>query len=714
MERTEYMFNLGVFSFIPESLCELPPDKLFVELGVSLKKSGRFGCEFYDSVKKVTVRDGALAKFQTRSFKHLSAIACGKTCVPVDDPELFKGFSCAYVSDFSMKEKGKKFLVLKSRKEENVFKNTLAVIFRFLKSEYRTSAFRSQKKMMDIRVKLQKIFLEEIRNPKLMGKKMLETAGPALGLGRACLNRIVNTKGKAACVKCVSEWCAEGVVSSLGSEIPSYFMKIFISDDVKIVDPESLVEEIPAPFRKDAAKLLKPMVENFDLKKVITIPFYRGGEKGGILTFDICSCSEYKPSEESFTIFREISDYLTFSFESGLEKENREELEKKLRLSEKMNAVGEMAGGIAHDFNNLLAIISGYGELVAKKLEDRELKYYMKVLLEAAGSSSDLTEQLLAFSSRDTVKMEKIDMEKVLNDTSGFLKHFTGSSIKFVKDFKCRGAYIKGNHARIQNALLNIGINSRDAMSSGGEIYLGADIVYIDGGIKGFPPENVESGYYVEILMRDTGEGMEEVRLDDIFKPFFSTKKKGNGLGLPAVYGTVKQHKGFLDVRTKKGKGTSFFIYLPLVKSYSGNLVSDPVSMPVSGGLEVAVVDNDPVITGMISGFLSSCGHKPLVFNTADEALKNMVAEKPGALPAIYIIDREMPGMSGEDLFISLMKIDREAKVIFISGESEEEIAKGILQKGKRIFMRKPFSLRKMAENIMRLASSGNKNSQNS
>lgn len=257
----------------------------------------------------------------------------------------------------------------------------------------------------------------------------------------------------------------------------------------------------------------------------------------------------------------------------------RKQLEERLRQSEKMDAIGQLAGGIAHDFNNQLVGIMGYSEMLYKKLDDENLKSFAENILKASKRAADLTGNLLAFARKGKYREVQVDVHGIIDEVVVMLEHSIDKRIDIRKMFKADGAVIAGDPTQIQNALLNLAINARDAMPSGGELLFSTDTVKIDEYFNKLHAQKLPEGNYMKICVSDNGTGMDSDMIKHVFEPFFTTKEsgKGTGLGLASVYGTVKSHKGVIDVQSEPGHGTTFNIYFPVFIESIGDSVSNQI-----------------------------------------------------------------------------------------------------------------------------------------
>ena len=240
------------------------------------------------------------------------------------------------------------------------------------------------------------------------------------------------------------------------------------------------------------------------------------------------------------------------------------EMQNRIRHTEKMDAIGKLAGGVAHDFNNLLAVILGFADMLSKRV-DPSLKNIADQICIAARRSADLTKQLLAFSRKGQVVAIQINIHEIIQETVNMLNHSIDKRIKIRQNLNALDNTFKGDPTQIQNALLNLSFNARDAMPEGGVLTFSTDVIKIEDKLAFENILELAEGKYIIISVADTGCGIAEKDLSHIFEPFFTTKKlgEGTGMGLSAVYGTVKQYQGDIRVESTVGKGTTIKLYLP-------------------------------------------------------------------------------------------------------------------------------------------------------
>jgi len=375
------------------------------------------------------------------------------------------------------------------------------------------------------------------------------------------------------------------------------------------------------------------------------------------------------------------------------------QLEERLRQAHKMEAVGRLAGGVAHDFNNLLTIIRGNSDL----LQDREgadalHRKCVEQIQKAAGRAVSMTRQLLAFSRMQVLQPRVLDLNTVVAEMGKMLPRLIGEHIEFSFLPDPSLASIKADPGQIEQVILNLAANARDAMPRGGKLSLRTENVSVNE-FEAVKRPPMTPGRYVLLSIGDTGHGMDEATKGHIFEPFFTTKEvgKGTGLGLAMVYGIVKQSGGFIWVDTKLGTGTTFEIYLPQEKGKAEVTEAEQKTTPTPQGSEtVLVVEDEAGVRELACQFLRVKGYNVLEAEGGLEALA-VSRSHPGAIH-LLLSDMVMPKMSGEELAVQLRAARPETRVAFMSGYSE--FSRGDLGKGfpEAPVLQKPFSPASLVE----------------
>ena len=371
----------------------------------------------------------------------------------------------------------------------------------------------------------------------------------------------------------------------------------------------------------------------------------------------------------------------------------RRRLEEQLLQSQKMEGIGRLAGGVAHDFNNLLTAILGYAALLESSLPPRDrLQEDAREIVKAANRAASLTQQLLAFARKQIITPKIVNLNELVLNTDRMLRRLIGEDIEFVTLLGTDLWPVKVDPIQLEQVLINLAVNSRDAMPTGGRLTIETSNVFLD---ENYTLQHVEviSGPYVMLALSDTGVGMEEETRAHLFEPFFTTKErgKGTGLGLATCYGIIKQAGGYIWVYSEPGEGTTFKIYLP----HAGGSVTRPegpgVLTPEPPGREtILLVEDEPLVREMTAQVLRTHGYNVLVAENGSEALS--VADDLSGPIHLVITDVVMPQMSGRQLADLLRGKRPGIKVLYMSGYTENSIVHhGVLEEGIA-FIAKPFT----------------------
>ena len=384
----------------------------------------------------------------------------------------------------------------------------------------------------------------------------------------------------------------------------------------------------------------------------------------------------------------------------------RRKLEEQLRQAQKMEAVGRLAGGVAHDFNNLLTVISGCGELVLGHLDPADAKYrHICDVLKAADRAASLTRQLLAFSRKQVLQPQVLDLNITLASVASMLRRMIGEDVE-LKIVPGQGlGRVKADPGEIDRAILNLAVNARDAMPQGGKLTLRTENVGLDESYaRAHYP--IPAGQYVLLSVSDTGLGMDAETQKHIFEPFFTTKGigKGTGLGLAAVHGIVSQSRGHISVYSELGRGTCFKIYFPRVDPVTKPGRDTQVDQPDQRGSEtILLVEDEAMVREFTFEVLKESGYAVLPAQRPDEALK-ICKEYPGRID-LLLTDVIMPGMSGPELAKRLRPGRPEMKILYVSGYTADAVTQEGISDPNIAFLQKPYApaalMRKVQEVLM-------------
>jgi len=368
----------------------------------------------------------------------------------------------------------------------------------------------------------------------------------------------------------------------------------------------------------------------------------------------------------------------------------QKKIEDQLRQSQKMEAVGRLAGGVAHDFNNLLGIVTACSELLRSRV-DEESAEYIDNIREAAKRGASLTRQLLAFSRRQPVQTQLLDLNERLKEVNKLLRPLMGDDVEVVLLPRPATAVIEADPGQLDQIVINLAVNARDAMPRGGKLILETAALDCD---ESFAREHsMTAGRYVMLAVSDSGTGMDEVTRSRIFEPFFTTKEmgKGSGLGLATVYGIVKQSGGHVWVYSEPGQGTTFKIYLPSAEHKLGTApAAQPEALPARReGATILLAEDDAVMRRLTRKMLEGHGYKVLEAEDGKAAL-DVIGSNHTAVDLI-LTDVVMKGMTGPELVLRVIDSHPAMKVVYMSGYTGELVANQGIDGGIRL-LEKPFT----------------------
>ncbi len=378
----------------------------------------------------------------------------------------------------------------------------------------------------------------------------------------------------------------------------------------------------------------------------------------------------------------------------------RKHLELQLRQSQKMEAIGRLAGGVAHDFNNLLTAIIGYSQIALGRLADDDtIRREIEEIVKAGGRASSLTSQLLAFSRKQMIQMKVLDLNAVVSDMKKMLGRLIGEDIELHTALDPSLGRVKTDPGQMEQVILNLAINARDAMPAGGKLTIETANVYLS---DEYAQKRVaiEPGNYVMLAISDTGIGMDQETQSRIFEPFFTTKEqgKGTGLGLSTVYGIVRQSGGYVWVYSEPQQGTVFKIFLPLVEEAALSLDSPVEAASLNGSETVLVVEDDAGVRGLVCKLLKMKGYSVLEAAGGNHAIEICECHK-GAID-LMITDVVMPQMSGCDLAERLMDLRPAMKVLYMSGYTDNSTLHHGVLSTDMAFIQKPFAPESLARKV--------------
>jgi two-component system, cell cycle sensor histidine kinase and response regulator CckA len=376
-------------------------------------------------------------------------------------------------------------------------------------------------------------------------------------------------------------------------------------------------------------------------------------------------------------------------------------LEAQNRHAQKMEAVGQLAGGVAHDFNNLLMVMRSYAQMIEAETTEPKLQEYTRRIVEASDKAASVTRQLLAFSRRQPQELKQLDLNRATREFCAVLPRLIGENIEVQVSTPAKSATVFADQSQIEQVIMNLALNARDAMPSGGRLTIETTEAELGIIASEHHGARISPGHYVVLTVTDSGSGIDEETRARIFEPFFTTKDigKGTGLGLATVYGIVKQHKGYIWVYSEVGIGTAFKIYLPQWRGShrdepSGSQASDNFAV---GHQTILLVEDQPALIGVIAEYLSLNGYIVLKARNAQSAMQ--IAGSYSATIHVLLTDIVMPGQRGPELARILGHIHPETKIMYMSGypQSALDDVEGA------VVIQKPVDLAKLTEKIRRV-----------
>lgn len=483
------------------------------------------------------------------------------------------------------------------------------------------------------------------------------------------------------------------------------------ADMVMITDSDGRIEYVNPSFEKitgygrdevlgSTPRILKSGEHGADFYRELWRKLRAGEVFRGVL-INRKKTGESLVIEKTITPIRDAQGRITNYIANDRDISDRRKLETALFQAQKMDAIGQLAGGVAHDFNNLLMVISSYAELMLDHIPPGRSRRYLEEIQGAAKRAAELTRQLLAFGRKQAQQLQVLDMNRVLHDIVKRLPRLIGEDIEL--KFRPGDALgrVRLDPVQIEQVVMNLAANARDAMPTGGTLTLATLPVELDEDFvrtRAFVP----TGRYVLLEVTDSGCGISPEHLPHIFEPFYTTKEqgKGTGLGLATLYGIVKQSAGFVWVYSEPTGGTTFKIYFPVVQqdgaSASG---TTQVSEAKTGGSEtILLVEDEPAVRQSACEFLRDTGYTVLQAGNGKEALALM--EKNASPIHLIITDVVMPLMSGGELAERFPRLHPETKILFVSGYAESTVKDHRILDLRSNFLQKPFSLRSLATKI--------------
>jgi len=368
-------------------------------------------------------------------------------------------------------------------------------------------------------------------------------------------------------------------------------------------------------------------------------------------------------------------------------------LEGQLRHAQKMESVGQLAGGVAHDFNNILTAIIGYGDLLQNRLKnDNQARNYVDQILASAERAADLTQGLLVFSRKQAVSLKPVNLNRIVEKVEDLLVRLIGEDIELRSFTTDEDLIIMADSSQIEQVLMNLATNARDAMPGGGLLTIETGSMKLDSAFvraHGYG----KPGRYAILTVSDTGKGMDEATRERIFEPFYTTKEvgKGTGLGLAIVYGIIKQQEGYINVYSEPGKGTIFKIYFPLITlSVEHGKTTEPDSQATGGSETVLIAEDNVHVMCVTREILEKSGYAVIEAVDGQDAINKFIDHKDDI--QLCIFDMIMPKKNGMEAYKEIKKVRPDIRVLFASGYTADIIQKkGVIEEGFE-FIQKPIS----------------------
>jgi signal transduction histidine kinase len=429
-------------------------------------------------------------------------------------------------------------------------------------------------------------------------------------------------------------------------------------------------------------------------------PILIGSEIEGVI--ELFSRQVRQPDDELLRMVEDIGLKIGQFGERARTEEVLRETEAQLRQAQKMEAVGRLAGGVAHDFNNLLTVIRGYSELLLGRLGPTDaMRKDMEEIKKAADRASGLTRQLLAFSRRQFIAAKVVDLNALVANMDGMLRRLIGEDIvELCAELDSSTGAIKADPGQVEQVIMNLVVNARDAMPTGGRLTIETRNVTIGKAVH-LDAVGVAPGSYVLLVVRDNGHGMDAETQSHLFEPFFTTKEKGKGtgLGLTTVYGIVKQSGGSITVESAPGRGTTFRVYFPRVEQEVSGLTGAVKAIdPVRGRETILLVEDEPAVRGLVHETLRLHGYTVLEARHGIEAL--LTSAKYVGPIHLLLTDVVMPQMSGPEVAEKLLTVRPGIKVLYMSGYPDHPVFDRGGVSRETGFLPKPFSPQVMAQKV--------------
>jgi two-component system cell cycle sensor histidine kinase/response regulator CckA len=486
-----------------------------------------------------------------------------------------------------------------------------------------------------------------------------------------------------------------GTVGRAIAAVQPVVTRDLLADPEIRLEPEARANVMASPYR---AALAVPLA----LRGTVIGALVVGAEAGRVFSPEEIALAERFAGEVAVA-FEHARLYVaaqTSLVEMRRAYEELAQTKEQLTQAQKMEVIGRLAGGVAHDFNNLLTVILGRSELLRRELGSRpEWRRHVDLIHTTADRAAGLTRQLLAFSRKQVLQPKRLDLNAVVGGMAPMLSRLIGEDIELVIAARAHAGHIRADPSQLEQVILNLVVNARDAMPNGGRLTIQTAEVTLDDAFTDRHP-GIRAGAYVVLTVSDTGVGMTAETRSRIFEPFFTTKEpgKGTGLGLASVYGIVKQSDGYISVDSEPGRGATFQIYLPRVDAADPGSAPPAPALPMRGTAEtILLVEDDPEVRELVAEILGDYGYRVITASRPADAMRLGDGEERIDL---LLTDVVMPEMSGRELAGQLTARHPELRVLYMSGYSDEVLAsRGVIDPGIRLLM-KPFTAEALTRQV--------------
>jgi PAS domain S-box-containing protein len=495
------------------------------------------------------------------------------------------------------------------------------------------------------------------------------------------------------------EWCAPGISPQMDGiqNVPVQSLPYFVRHMQKLeAFHVPRVEDLP-----EEAHAERDEFKRQDIRSVVVVPMIYGKSLIGFLGFDSVR-RERAWDADTIALLRITGEIFANALSRKRTEAEKSSLEEQLRHSQKMEAVGTLAGGIAHDFNNILTGILGYADMLCRPgLGDEQTYKAAAVIHKAARRAAELTQQLLGFARKGKYQNVPVDLHGTVEEVIGLLSRTFEKNIVISRAFGADRACVLGDPVQIQQVILNLAVNARDAMPGGGTLMFETSVAEVKADHTR-RRDDPKPGWFVKLTVSDTGCGIPDEVQTRIFEPFFTTKEqgKGTGMGLAMVYGIVKNHGGVVRVASSEGQGTRFEVLIPVASQGEIAALTPCATSPPTRGERILVVDDEEMVRGVLANMLEALGYEVVTAVDGLEAVE-IYSERSQEFDLV-ILDMAMPRMGGRKCFLELKKINPHIKAVLSTGYALDETTQRVLDDGMVGFAQKPYMVHDLSQLVTR------------